>query len=104
MAKTENKNLEEAFKKELSKQFYDIVKRVILSEKATRLAEFENKLIFEVDRSATKPMIKLLIENEFGKSVKSVNTVNAITGKKQAIVTFKDEGVASDLSSEMGLV
>ena len=97
-------NIEDSFKKELNKQFYDIVKRVIVSEKATRLAEFENKLIFEVERGATKPIIKLLIENEFGKPVKSVNTVNSISGKKQAIVTFKNEGVASDLSSELGLI
>lgn len=97
-------NVEDTFKTELSKQFYDIVRRVIVSEKSTRLAEFENKLVFEVERAATKPMIKLLIENEFGKTVKSVNTVNAISGKKQAVVTFKDEGVASDLSSELGLI
>ena len=103
MATKDAKNMEEVFKQELSNQFYDIVKRVIISEKSTRLAEFENKLVFEVDRSATKPIIKMLIENEFKKDVIKVNTVNAITGKKQAIVTFKDEGVASDLSSELGL-
>lgn len=97
-------NVEETFKKELSAQFYDIVRKVEVSEKATRLIEFENKLVFEVIRSASKPMIKLLIENEFKKPVKSVNTVNSITGKKKAIVTFKDEGVASELASELGLV
>lgn len=97
-------NVEEVFKKELSSQFYDIVTKVEISEKATRLIEFENKMVFEVARAATKPMIKLLIETEFGKAVKSVNTQNAITGKKKAIVTFKDEGVASDLASELGLV
>jgi len=96
--------MEEAFKKELSSQFYDVVKRVIVSEKATRLAEFENKLVFEIERFANKPMIKILVENEFGKSVKSVNTVNAIDGNKRAIVTFKKEGVASDLASELGLI
>lgn len=103
VAKETSKNMEEAFKKELNEQFYDIVKRVVLSEKATRLAEFENKLIFEVERAASKPIIKLLIENEFKKEVKSVNTVNTIKGKKNAIVTFKKEGVASDLSSELGM-
>lgn len=97
-------NVQEVFKKELSKQFYDIIKRVIVSEKSTRMIEFENKLVFEIVRSATKPTIKLLIENEFGKPVKSVNTVNSIDGKKRAIVTFKEEGVASDLSSQLGLV
>lgn len=103
-AKDDAKNLEEVFAKEMSAQFYDVVKRVIVSEKATRLAEFENKLVFEVERFASKPIIKLLIENEFKKKVKSVNTINAIGGKKQAIVTFADEGVASDLSSELGLI
>ena len=101
---TETKNVEEVFKKELSAQFYDIVKRIIMSEKSTRLIEFENKMTFEVARFATKPMIKMLIENEFGKPVKSVNTVNAIDGKKRAIVTFKEESVASDLASELGLI
>ena len=100
----ESKNMEETFKKELSSQFYDIVEKIIMSEKSTRLVEFENKMTFQVAKFATKPMIKLLIENEFGKKVKSVNTVNAIDGKKRAIVTFKDESVASDLASELGLI
>ena len=55
------KNTEEVFKKELSKQFYDIVKKVLVTEKATRMIEFENKLTFEVTKAATTPMIKLLI-------------------------------------------
>jgi ribosomal protein L23 len=103
MAK-ENANVEEVFKQELSRQFYDVFKKVIVTEKATRMIEFENKLVFEVARAATKPMIKLLVENELGKAVKTVNTVNAITGVKKAIVTFKEEGAASDLSSTMGLI
>lgn len=97
-------SVEESFKGELSKQFYDIIVKVLVSEKATRLIEFENKLTFEVIRAASKPMVKLLIENEFGKKVKSVNTVNAIDGKKRAIVTFVDEGAASDLASQLGLI
>ena len=96
-------NVEEVFKNELSKQFYDVVKRVIVSEKATRLIEFENKMTFEVAKAATKPMVKLLIENEFKKDVKSVNMLNNHQGKKIAIVTFKQDGVASDLASDLGL-
>ena len=94
-----NEKLMEA---ELSKQFYDVVTKVIMSEKATRLAEFENKLTFEVKRAASKPLIKVLVENEYKKGVKSVNTQNAHDGKKRAVVTFKDEGAASDLSAELG--
>jgi large subunit ribosomal protein L23 len=96
--------MDDVFKKELSKQFYDIVKKVVVTEKATRQMEFENKLVFEVVREATKPIIKLLVENELGKTVKSVNTVNDINSKKKAIVTLKDEGAASELASELGLV
>ncbi len=97
-------NSDDTFKKELSKQFYDTFKRVIVTEKATRMIEFENKLTFEVAREVSKPVIKLLIENELGKKVKRVNTVNNINGNKRAIVTFMQDGGASDLSSELGLV
>lgn len=93
---------EKVFQEELSKQFYDIVKSVIMSEKATRLAEFENKLTFEVVKEATKPLVKVLIENEYKKPVKSVNMINDHNGKKRAIVTFKEEGVASELSADIG--
>jgi large subunit ribosomal protein L23 len=96
--------MDETFKKELSRQFYDVFRKVVVTEKATRMIEFENKLVFEVVREATKPIIKLLVENELGKTVKSVNTVNDINGKKKAIVTLKDEGAASELASELGLV
>lgn len=98
------KQVEEVFKKELSKQFYDIIRRVIVTEKTTRMIEFENKLVFEVAKNATKPIIKLLIETELKRDVKSVNMVNNITGKKRAIVTFKDESAASELASDLGLV
>jgi ribosomal protein L23 len=100
----EQKNMEEAFKKELSKQFYDVVRSIVVSEKTTRQIEFENKMVFEVSKAATKPLLKLLIETEFGKKVKKINTVNSITGKKRAIITFVEEGVASDLASELGMV
>lgn len=95
---------EAVFKKELSKQFYEIIRKVVVSEKTTRMIEFENKMVFEVNRAASKPIIKLLIENEFDKKVKKVNVVNGIQGEKRAIVTFEQEGVASDLASELGLV
>ena len=100
----EDKNVEAVFKKELSKQFYDVIRKVVVTEKATRQIEFENKLVFEVAKNASKPMIKLLVESELGKTVKSVNMLNAIDGNKKAIVTFKEEGVASDLASQFGLV
>jgi len=51
----------------------DLVRRPILTEKATRLME-ENKFTFEVIPQATKPDIKAAIEDLFQVKVIQVNT------------------------------
>lgn len=53
----------------------DLIRRPIVTEKATRLLE-ENKYTFEVVPTATKPEIKAAIQELFGVAVVSVNTVN----------------------------
>lgn len=97
-------NSDQQMRKELSKQFYDVVERVVVTEKSTRMMEFENKLVFEVVEGASKPIIKMLVEEEFGKKVKKVNTLNNIKGNKLAVVTFVEDEAASSLASDMGLV
>lgn len=80
----------------------DLVKRPILTEKATIMMEL-NQFTFDVDRKATKPMIKQAIELLFPVKVKSVNThipprkrrrvgkfVGFKPGYKRAIVTLED--------------
>lgn len=52
----------------------DLVRRPILTEKATRLME-ENKYTFEVTPKATKPAIKAAIEDLFQVKVVQVNTM-----------------------------
>ncbi len=52
----------------------DLVRRPIVSEKATMLLE-QNKYVFEVVPKATKPQIKAAIESLFDVKVKSVNTL-----------------------------
>lgn len=51
----------------------DLVRRPIVTEKATRLME-ENKYTFEVNPKATKPEIKAAIEDLFEVKVVQVNT------------------------------
>lgn len=51
----------------------DIVRRPLITEKATRLLE-ENKYTFEVVEKATKPEIKAAIELLFEVKVVKVNT------------------------------
>jgi large subunit ribosomal protein L23 len=59
---------------------YEIVKRPIVTEKSTKLAE-ENKYTFEVDKRANKIQIKEAIESIFDVKVKKVNVMN---GKPKA--------------------
>jgi len=61
---------------------YDIIETVRLTEKATLLAEKENKYVFRVKPHATKTQIKYAIEKLFKKSVVAVNTCN-YEGKKK---------------------
>jgi large subunit ribosomal protein L23 len=53
----------------------DLIRRPIITEKATRLLE-SNQYTFEVVPSATKPEIKAAIEYLFNVRVVSVNTQN----------------------------
>ena len=49
----------------------------IVSEKATRVAEKHNQVLFKVLRDATKPEIKAAVELMFEVKVDSVQVVNA---------------------------
>jgi large subunit ribosomal protein L23 len=48
----------------------------IISEKATRVGEKNNQVLFKVLKSATKPEIKAAVELMFKVEVESVQTVN----------------------------
>ena len=53
----------------------NVVKRpILLTEKASRLREDENKVVFEVDLKANKIQIKSAVEELFGVKVTEVNT------------------------------
>lgn len=75
-----------------------------MSEKALRLMETENKLVFEVKREATKPEIKKEFEETFNVKVAKVNTLINPRGKKIAYIKLKPEYKASDLASKLGLM
>jgi len=80
---------------------YDALRRPVVTEKSTRLAE-QGKYVFEVGEDAPKARIKEAVEGAFGVSVTQVN-VSTVNGKvkrygrspkarrswKKAIVTLK---------------
>ena len=53
---------------------YDVIVSPVITEKATAASE-QNKVVFKVARTATKPQIKAAVEKLFNVKVKSVNTL-----------------------------
>ena len=51
---------------------YDVIVSPVITEKATMASE-QNKVVFKVARTATKPQIKAAVEKLFNVKVKSVN-------------------------------
>ena len=58
-----------------------IIKKPILTEKATDLSENFNRFTFAVDRTANKIEIKKAVENMYGVQITEVRTMNYGGGK-----------------------
>lgn len=91
-------------------EHYDVIVKPIITEKATMASE-HGTVVFQVAKSASKPVIKEAVEALFGVKVKAVNTT-IIKGKtkrfrgtpgkrsdvKKAYVTL-EEGNSIDVST-----
>ncbi|MBU2639541.1 MAG: 50S ribosomal protein L23 [Nanoarchaeota archaeon] len=86
------------------KDLYKTIKNPISTEKAVRLMEKENKLLFIVDVKSTKLDIKNAVEKLFNVKVVSVNTLNDANGRKKAYVRLSVENPAIDIATELGLM
>ncbi|APF37870.1 Ribosomal protein L23 [Chelatococcus sambhunathii] len=53
---------------------YDVIVAPVITEKATSASE-QNKVVFKVARTATKPQIKAAVEKLFDVKVTGVNTL-----------------------------
>lgn len=65
------------------KDFYDVIKKPCLTEKAMSLQE-DNKVVVKVDRRANKIEIKNAMEKLFKVQVKKVHTINQV-GKSRRV-------------------
>ena len=64
-----------------------IVKKMLMTEKGTRLKETVNQYTFEVDRGANKLEIRRAVEQQFNVKVKDVNTMTR-QGKAKRLRTM----------------
>jgi large subunit ribosomal protein L23 len=56
-------------------RYYELLKKPLVTEKTTRMAEQGNWLAFEVNRTATKPEIMEAVQALYGVTVLRVNTM-----------------------------
>ena len=75
----------------------------VTTEKAVKLIELENTLLFEVDRRKDKDGIKKDIEKIFNVKVDKIRTL--IKGnKKFAYVKLNEKNPAIDLATKLGMM
>lgn len=77
--------------------------RPITSEKAVRLIDGENTLLFETERRATKPEIKTFVESTLKVKVARVRTLIK-NNAKFAYVTLYKTTPAVDLAAKLGMI
>lgn len=82
----------------------DIIVRFVITEKALRLVDKENKITLIVNRRANKKEIKDAVEKLFNVKVKKVNTMILPTGEKKAYVKLDSNYKASEILSKLGLM
>lgn len=68
--------------------FYQIIKRPLITEKGMLSSEESNTVVFEVDRRANKMQIRQAVESLFQVKVTRVNTLNMLGKKKR--VRFRE--------------
>jgi large subunit ribosomal protein L23 len=75
----------------------------LVTEKAMNDMDFDNKLNFIVEESATKPEIRDAVEGQFDVVVTSVNTQMTMDGTKKAVVTLSEDDDAQEVASRIGV-
>jgi large subunit ribosomal protein L23 len=75
----------------------------ITTEKAVRLIELDNTLVFETDKRESKTEIKKEIEETFKVKVDSVNT-HIQNNKKFAYIKLNSKNPAIDIATKLGMI
>jgi large subunit ribosomal protein L23 len=74
-----------------------IIKKPLITEKATEDSEMNNRFTFVVDHRANKLEIKNAVENMYGVTVSAVRTMNYGGGKSS--VKYTNRGVVEQRST-----
>jgi len=81
-----------------------MIRYPVATEKTMRMIEFENTIVFVVDRTDDKKKIKEEVEKMFNVKVDSVRTLIDRKGKKRAFVKLAKDYRAADIAAKLGLM
>ncbi len=77
--------------------------RPVSSEKAVKLIDLENTLVFEVPRRSSKEDVKKELQTILGVKIESIRTLIR-NNKKFAYVRLDASNQAADVASKLGLM
>ncbi len=83
---------------------YKTIRYPVMTEVTSRILEAENKLVFVVNKKATKKDIKLAVEELYDVVVDKVNSMITAEGKKKAFVKLHPDYKAVDVAIKLGIL
>ncbi len=82
---------------------HEVIVHPRITEKAVRLIEEENKLVFIVSEDSNKREIKKAVEMLFDVEVEDVNTQITPKAEKRAFVKLSSEYNADEIAARLGV-
>lgn len=83
---------------------FNVIRFVLMTEKSIQNIEKENKLVFIVNREATKKQISDAVQSAFSAAASNVKTSIDQKGRKKAFVRFAKAGEAGDIAVRLGII
>lgn len=83
---------------------YKTIYYPVMTEVTSRILEAENKLVFVVNKKATKRDIKMAVEELYEVTVDSVNSAITPEGEKKAFVKLSSNYKAVDVAIKLGII
>lgn len=80
-----------------------MILKPVTSEKAVKMIDLDNTLLFELERRESKDKIKKEIEKIFNVKVSKIRTLTR-HNKKYAYVKFAKENPAIDVATKLGMI
>lgn len=85
-------------------ELHNILYYPLVTEKAVNMIDKENKIVFIINKEATKPQVKEAIQTLYEVKVDKVDTLLDRKGRKKAFVKISKESSAADLATKLGVI